>query len=127
MTSILVVDDDQFMRKLLREELTQEGYDIQTVEAGSIAIRKILTQNFQAIILDIHMAGISGQETIPIIKRVHPDLPIIVITGDDSSEMEKKIRSEGVFHYFTKPFPMEKMKELIRAALRKEKQKKGII
>lgn len=121
MTSILVADDDQFMRKLLREELIKEGYDTQTVEAGNVAVKRMLVENFDVLILDIHMAGITGQETISIVKRIHPGLPIIVITGDESSEMEKKMRAQGVFYYFVKPFKMEKMKEVIRAALRKGK------
>lgn len=124
MASILVVDDDQFMRKLLREELIKEGYDIQTVEAGSVAIKKIMAQNFDVLILDIHMAGITGQETISVVKKIRSHLPIIVITGDESSEMERKIRAQGVFYYFVKPFNMKKMKEVIKAALRKVKPEK---
>lgn len=123
MALILVVDDDQFMRKLLREELVKEGYDIQAVEAGSIAIKKILVQNFDVLILDIHMAGITGQETISVVKKIRCHLPIIVITGDESSEMETKIRAQGVFYYFVKPFNMKKMKEVIKAALRKGKSR----
>jgi len=121
MACILVVDDDQFMRKLLREELVKEGHNIQTVEAGSIGIKRMLVENFDVLILDIHMAGITGQETISVVKRIRPHLPIIVITGDESSEMERKIRAQGVFYYFVKPFKMEKMKEVIKAALRKGK------
>ena len=124
MAYILVVDDDQFMRKLLREELIKEGYDIQTVEAGSIAIKRILVENFDVLILDIHMAGITGQETISVVKRIRPHLPIIVITGDESSEMEREIRAQGVFYYFVKPFNMKKMKEVIKAALRKDRPEK---
>ena len=124
MASILVVDDDQFMRKLLRQELIKEGYDIQTVEAGSVAIKKIMVQNFDVLILDIHMAGITGQETISVVKKICSHLPIIVITGDESSEMERKIRAQGVFYYFVKPFNMKKMKEVIKAALRKVKPEK---
>jgi len=124
MASILVVDDDQFMRKLLREELVKEGHNIQTVEAGSIAIKRILVENFDVLILDIHMAGITGQETISVVKRIRPHLPIIVITGDESSEMERKIRAQGVFYYFVKPFNMEKMKEITKAALRKDRPEK---
>lgn len=124
MAYILVVDDDQFMRKLLREELIKEGHNIQTVEAGSIAIKRMLVENFDVLILDIHMAGITGQETISVVKRIRPHLPIIVITGDESSEMEGKIQAQGVFYYFVKPFNMKKMKEIIKAALRKDRPEK---
>lgn len=119
MSSILVADDDEFIRKLLREELTRENYQVETVESGSAAVRKILRQSFDVLILDIHMAGISGLETIPMIKKIRPNLPIIVITGNRSGEMEKKVRAEGILYYFVKPFDIKEMKEVVKAATRR--------
>jgi len=112
--TILVADDDKFFRDRL-----EEGYSVQTVESGVAAIRKILKEKFYALILDIYMEGMGGFETISILKKIDPHLPIIVITGNDSLETERKIRTKGIFYYFVKPFDMKEMKEVVKLALKK--------
>jgi len=117
MFSVLVADDDQLIRRLLQEALVREGYEVKTAESGVMAIKKVLKQNVDALILDIHIAGMTGIEVIPIIKKVNPYLPIITITGDTSLEIERKVRTEGIFYYFVKPFDLEKMKRVVKSAL----------
>jgi len=117
--TILVADDDKFFRDRLRKVLQEEGYSVQTVESGVAAIRKILKEKFYALILDIYMEGMGGFETISILKKIDPHLPIIVITGNDSLETERKIRTKGIFYYFVKPFDMKEMKEVVKLALKK--------
>jgi len=121
--NILVADDDKFFRDLLRGVLQKEGYSVQTVESGVSAIREILKEKFQVLILDIYMAGIDGFETISILKRIDSHLPIIVITGNNSLQIEKKIRAKGIFYYLVKPFDMKEMKEVVKLALKKYSQR----
>jgi len=66
------------------------------------------------------MAGMSGLETIPLIKKVHPNLPIIVITADTSAQTERKIRAQGIFYYFVKPFNMEEMGQVVKSVLKEK-------
>lgn len=120
MPSILIADDDQFIRGFLREVLTKEGYWVETVESGAMAIKKILKQTVDVLILDVHMTGMSGIDVIPIIKRVRPYLPIITITGDTSVETEGKVQAEGVFYYFVKPFDLEEMNKAVKSAVSKK-------
>jgi CheY-like chemotaxis protein len=117
MVSVLVVDDDELIRSLLREVLTKEGYKVEIIESGVMAIKKVLKQTVDVLILDIYMGGMSGIEVIPIIKQVNPHLPIIAITGDTSPETERKVRAEGIFYYFLKPFDLEEIKKVVRSAL----------
>jgi len=119
MFSVLVTDDDEYIRGLLREALTKEGYEVETVESGAIAIKKVLKQTVNVLILDIYMAGMCGIDVIPLIKKARPHLPIIVITGDTSVETERKVRAQGVFYYFVKPFDLEEMKKVVKSALRR--------
>jgi two-component system response regulator HydG len=64
-----------------------------------MAIKKILKQTVDVLILDIHMTGMSEIEVVPVIKNVRPDLPIITITGHTSVETEGKVRAQGIFYY----------------------------
>jgi len=88
------------------------------VESGTAAIRKVLKETVHVLILDIYMAGIDGLETISLLKRLNPNLPIIVITGNTSLGTEKKARTAGIFYYFTKPFDMEEMKKVVKSAIK---------
>jgi len=117
MFSILVVDDDEFIRRLLRETLTDEGYKVETVESGVMAVKKVMKQTIDVLILDIHMTGINGIEVISIIKRINPHLPIITITGDTSLAIEIKVRKESIFYHFIKPFNLEEIKKVVKSAL----------
>lgn len=117
---ILIADDDESIRGLLREVLAEEGYKVKTVESGIMAIKKSLKQTVDVLILDIHMAGMSGIGVIPILKKARPYLPIITITGDTSVETERKVRAEGIFYYFVKPFDLEEMKKAVKSALSKK-------
>lgn len=121
--SVLVADDDESIRGLLREELVKEGYEVETVESGAMAIKKILKKTVDVLILDIHMAGISGIDAIPLIKMARPYLPIITITGDTSVETARKVRAQGIFYYFVKPFDLEEMKKVVKTALSEEASK----
>jgi len=121
MAQILIADDDKFIRDYLGGALRRESYNIRVVESGSAATKMVLKKKFDVLILDIHMAGISGLETIPLIKKIRPDLPIIVITGNTSEEMERKVRTQGIFYYFIKPFEIEEMKQVIKSALKERR------
>ena len=116
--SILVADDDKFFRDHLRNVLQKEGYKIQTVESGTEAIRKILQESIDVLILDIYMAGMDGFETISLIERINPHLPIIVITGNSCLDVERKARAEGIFYFFTKPFDINQMKRVVKSAIK---------
>ena len=116
--SILVADDDKFFRDRLRDTFEKAGYRIQTVESGTAAVRKVLKETIHLLILDIYMAGMDGFETISLLKRINPSLPIIVITGNTSLDVERKTRDKGIFYYFTKPFDMEEMKKVVKLAIK---------
>jgi len=115
--SILVADDDKFFRDRLRDTFEKAGYRIQT-ESGTAAVRKVLKETIHLLILDIYMAGMDGFETISLLKRINPSLPIIVITGNTSLDVERKTRDKGIFYYFTKPFDMEEMKKVVKLAIK---------
>ncbi len=117
MVRILVADDDKFIRFFLRKVLEEKNYEVEVVESGSEVLRKIVKQKFDLLFLDIHMGGMGGLETIPLVKEIDPHLPIVVITGDCSVEMKNRIQSLGIFEYLTKPLDSLKVQDVAKSAL----------
>lgn len=114
---VLIADDDKFIRYFLWRLLSQEGCEVQLVESGSEAVRKILSQNFDLMFLDIYMGGMDGLETIYLVKQIKPKLPIVVVTGDLSSEIKNKVQLMQVFDYLTKPLDPIKVKNTVKLVL----------
>lgn len=119
MCAILLIDDDTFFRDQISAALDDEGYDVKAVGSGGDTIEAVLAGKYDAFIVDIYMDEINGTKLIPIIKKVHPYTPVIVVTGDDSLELERKVRTYGVFYYLIKPFAMEEIKEVMGSAVKK--------
>lgn len=122
MNSILIADDDEFYRTQIGNFLRSAGYIVKIVKNGQEAIKELQRQNYDVFILDIDMEGLSGLGALPIVKSISSSLPIIVATGDDSLELERVIRSYGVFYYLVKPFEMDEIKEVIESAVNKGKK-----
>lgn len=117
MNKILVVDDDKFYREQLKGFLLKEGYEITLAVSGAEAIREFKSSEYHAVILDVHMEDINGKQLLAIMKNIHPQVPLIVVTGDNSLELEREIRTYGVFYYLIKPFSAEEVTEVIRSAV----------
>lgn len=117
MDRILIADDDKFFREKLRLELAQQGYNVDAVKDGEDAVRKCQGASYSVLIVDAHLETISGAEVIIAVKKAGHELPVIVITGDHSLELERELRSLGIFYYLIKPFGMREMLEVVESAM----------
>jgi DNA-binding NtrC family response regulator len=123
---ILIIEDDDEMRSLLKDFIEEEGYEADSVEKGTYAFRKLMTDSFDLIITDIRMPGYSGLEILPELKRLQPGIPIIVITAFGSEEVYRKALLRGAYAYLEKPIHFYKLKELIQKTISlKEKMVRG--
>jgi DNA-binding NtrC family response regulator len=111
---ILIIEDDDEMRSLLEDFIEEEGYEADSVEKGTYAFRKLITESFDLIITDIRMPGYSGLEILPELKKLQPRLPIIVITAFGGEDVYRKALSRGANAYLEKPIHFFKLKELIQ-------------
>lgn len=123
---ILIVEDDDEMRSLLKDFFEEEGYEIDCVEKGTYAFSKLLKESFDLIITDVRMPGYSGLDILPELKRLRPEVPIIVITAFGGEEVYRKALSRGAHAYLEKPLHFHKLRELIHEIiLSKEKLVRG--
>ena len=114
---ILLVDDDNEMRDLLRDVLSDEGYEVVEAANGAEALLLLHRQSFAAIILDKNMPGLSGLDLLPGIRTICPQTPVILITAFGDVATYQEAREKGAFEYLFKPFGMEAILQVLRKAL----------
>ena len=119
MPKVLIVDDEEDILWGLSEELTRDGIDVDTASNGQEAFEKIKDTDYDFLITDIRMPGMSGSELLLKSKKLRPDLKVIVMTAYGSDELRQEVLSHGAISYLEKPFDFEQLLELI-----KEKEKK---
>jgi DNA-binding response OmpR family regulator len=110
---ILVVEDDAEMRSLLKDFFEEDGFEIDSVSNGSEAFRKIAREPFDLIITDIRMPGLTGLDILPGIKKLQPEVSIIVITAFGSEEVRRKAFDRGATAYLEKPILFNKLRTLV--------------
>jgi DNA-binding response OmpR family regulator len=114
---ILVIEDDEEMRSLLADFLTEEGYEADAVEKGIFALKKVLVKRFDLIITDIRMPTFSGLDILPELKRHQPNVPVIVITAFGGEAVYLKALSRGADAYLEKPIQLQNLKTLIQEVI----------
>jgi DNA-binding response OmpR family regulator len=114
-----MVDDEQRFRDTTQKILSKKGFETILAESGEDALEKIV-QNPDVVILDIKMPGMDGHETLAQIKKSHPDLPVIMLTGHGAKPSARQALVEGAFDYLTKPCDIDLLAEKIKEACRQK-------
>ena len=118
MDSILVVDDDEVTRNLLKEVLEKEKYTVATALSGEEAVRALKKQSFSLVISDIRMLELDGMAVLRETKRLHPDAVVVLMTGFGSMEGAVSAIQAGAYDYISKPFRINDLRQLVTRALR---------
>ena len=119
--NILVVDDDEDIRLILKEVLSLPGYNVYTASGGLEAINMINEVAFSIVLTDISMPGVDGVEVTRKFKEANSDTTIIAITGHSSIESALAVLEEGAYDYITKPFNIDEVKVTVRRAAERHK------
>ena len=107
--SILIVDDEPSILKSLSGILADEGFEITTASNGYEALKIINTESPDLVLLDIWMPGIDGIETLKEIKKDHPFVQVVIITGHGTIETAIKSTKLGAFDLIEKPLSIDKV------------------
>jgi len=110
---ILIIEDDEEMTSLLKEFLNEEGYETDSVDNGSEAYRRLVKEDFDLIITDIRMPGLTGLDILPGVRKLQPEAPIIVMTAFGSEEVYHKVLERGATAYLEKPIHLDHLRNLI--------------
>ncbi len=121
MGRVLIVDDEEIVRKVLRGMLTDAGYEVVEAENGGEGIKKIGSDDnplmVDVIVCDIRMPKINGVEAIAFFRQQYPSVPIIVLTGFPDTKMATELLTQGVTDYLVKPVDREKLLSAVKGAM----------
>ena len=115
--SILIVDDDESTCKSLSLILNKKGYETGTARTGQEALKQVRERFFNLALLDIELPDMDGAELLMPLKRMHPEMIVLMITGQASLESAVRTSLEGALAYITKPLNMDAVLTAIREAM----------
>jgi DNA-binding NtrC family response regulator len=121
-TRILVIDDEESIRKSLAAILEEEGYIVDTAENGKVAIEKSRAKAYNLALIDIRLPDMSGVQLLTSLKEALPKTVKIIITGYPSLENAVEAVNKGGDGYLIKPFDMDKLLGMIKEHLRKQQE-----
>jgi two-component system response regulator HydG len=116
-SSILIVDDDNAHRIMLRTLITGWGYAVDEADDGSAAIDMVRQGPYDLILMDIRMIKVSGLEALVKIKAINPSIPIIIMTAYSSVESAVEALKNGAYDYLTKPLDFDELKIAISRSM----------
>ncbi len=106
---ILVVDDDENIREILKDLFMMSGHQVFLSGNGEEALEIFFREEFDLIITDLGMPGISGWEVNRRIKENHPEKPVVIISGWGAQLNEEEVKASKVDFIIPKPFSLEQM------------------
>ena len=118
---ILIVDDEESIRDLLSTKLKADGYDCEVAADGNEALWKAFMKDFDIVLLDIKMPGLSGMEVLSRIVIDHPDTSVVMVTAVLDTKTAVEAMRQGAYDYVTKPFNLDDLGARIKRALEKRR------
>lgn len=115
--SILVVDDDQGHRTMLKTLLDDWGYQLFDADDGSTAIEAVKKRSYDLILMDNRMLKVSGLEALNEIRKLNTTIPVIIMTAYSSIEIAVEAIKRGAYDYLTKPLDFDKLRLVMQRAV----------
>lgn len=117
MSKILVIDDETFITKSLKQHFEKEGHEILTANSGEEGIEIFQSDAPDIVILDLRMPGMSGMETLDALKKINNDVVAIIITAHGDIETAVTAMKSGAFDFVEKPFELDRISFLVKKGL----------
>ncbi len=117
MDKVLIIDDDEWNRQIMKETLKKEGYILFEAVDGETGIAMVRKENPDVVITDYLMPGINGLEVLMEVRKIKNNLPVILLTGFGDVGLTIKSIQMGAFDYLEKPVKSSHLKTVVRDAL----------
>src|ERR1700740_1819797 len=116
-STILVADDDRAIRTVLNQALARYGYDVRTTGNAATLWRWVAEGEGDLVITDVVMPDENGLDLIPRIRKIRPELRIIVMSAQNTLMTAVKATERGAFEYLPKPFDLRELVSVVERAL----------
>jgi two-component system, NtrC family, nitrogen regulation response regulator NtrX len=127
-SEILVVDDEEDIRDLIAGILGDEGYETRVAADSETALNAVRQRRPQIVVLDIWLQGsrLDGIQVLDTIKREHPDLPVVMISGHGTIETAVASIKKGAYDFIEKPFKADRLLHVVQRALEAARLKREV-
>jgi DNA-binding response OmpR family regulator len=119
MMKILLADDDKSFGHVLKNELEGERHNVDLVDDGAKAVWSFIERAYEFVILDLKMPRLDGNDTLKIIKKLNPNIPVITISGNAGETDVAESLNCGAMKCLIKPFRIEELKTDIKSFFKK--------
>jgi putative two-component system response regulator len=119
MANVLVIDDEPIVRDLVSEILAEDGHEVRTAATAEDALAALDDHNLGLVVSDIVMPGLSGLELLATVRRLRPNLPVVLVTGRAAHGTVSAALAEGADGLVLKPFSQIELSRTVAAALRR--------
>ena len=116
---VLLIDDEVGYVYVLSKRLSKRGFEVGKASSGSEAFQILRQRSFDVAILDLKMTDIDGIEVLKILKKMAPELVVIMLTGHGSAEAAHEGIRQGAYDYLTKPCELDELIQKIMEAYNK--------
>ena len=125
---VLLVDDEASFVDVLSRRLTLRGFEVVQAESGTEALELLdSVPNIEVAVLDLNMPGLNGLETLEHLKRVHPLVEAVILTGHGTVPSSLACMKAGAFDFLTKPTEAEKLAQVIEAAASQYRRNQNLV
>lgn len=114
---ILVCDDEEDIRQLIRQMLERQGFEAAEAKNGSQALEMLQSQTFELLLLDFQMPNMSGLELLEAIRPVRPSLKVIMISGTADGALRRQALALGAVECLCKPFDLGTLTSIVMSTL----------
>lgn len=121
MATLLIVDDDTLIRETLHELLSTD-HECHTADRAEQALAYLDIENYDAVITDISMPGLSGREILKYVQAKQASTPVIVISGNPDGADGESMVDMGAFAYITKPFQLDDIEDAVTRAIARHEE-----
>ncbi|CEH36152.1 response regulator transcription factor [Romboutsia lituseburensis] len=123
--NILIVEDDNDINKLLNEIMNSDGYTTKSAYSGTEALIYLEMQNFDVVLLDLMIPGLSGEELLLKIRQ-NKNMPVIIISAKDDKHTKIDMLKNGADDFISKPFDVDEVLARVESNLRRYSSEKNI-
>jgi two-component system NtrC family response regulator len=115
--TVLLIDDDESVRRVVEYNLREDGYQVVTAADGRSGLQRFQEASVDLVLTDVRMPEMNGVELLAHLRAMQPDLPVIVLTAHGTIDSAVEAMKVGAFDYLTKPFSRDQLKASVRKAL----------
>jgi DNA-binding NtrC family response regulator len=119
-TGVLVVDDEETARTFCAEVLSELGFEAQAAESAKLALEMLEGGQFDIVLADVRMAGMSGLELLKTVRETYPDIDVVMMTGYGTIPSAVQAMKQGAYDYLTKPLKLEDLRHVFQRLVEKQ-------